>query len=349
MANKLPRLVSSAALAIGVLWSGADIASAAEPEIKEISLGFGLDLPYLPHVVAIEKGWFEEAGFTDVETRTFTAGVLAGEALVAGQIHLWSPGNLPPVSMFHNGIPIVILGPNAIAWEATKLLVRADAGVDDPEDLYGIKIGLLQGSTAGADLNNLLEHYGLDPARVETVNLAPPEQLASLTQGDIQGMMVWEPWITRGLAELDSKVVHSGTKSFFESNHGEDVRISHTRTVFVASQDFVRDNPNTVDALIDVLVRAQQYVADPANRDEVVRLFSEFQDQDVAMNEALYPEFIFSNEIDQTFVEDMEAMGEFLLATGRIKENTDILEYTYTDPWQKAAPAMVKIEGRWQP
>ena len=59
--------------------------------------------------MGIQKGWFKEAGFTEVTTKTFTAGVLAGEALVAGQIQLWTPGQLPPISMFHNGIPVVLL------------------------------------------------------------------------------------------------------------------------------------------------------------------------------------------------------------------------------------------------
>ena len=44
------------------------------PEVSALSLGFGLDPPFAPHIVAIEKGWFQEAGFDSVDTQTFTAG-----------------------------------------------------------------------------------------------------------------------------------------------------------------------------------------------------------------------------------------------------------------------------------
>src|SRR5438045_1519608 len=88
----------------------------AKPETAKLALGFGLDPVFAPHMVAMTKGWFKDAGFTEVTTKTFSGGALAGEALVANEIQLWTPGNLPPISMAHNGVPIVVLGTNAIAW-----------------------------------------------------------------------------------------------------------------------------------------------------------------------------------------------------------------------------------------
>ena len=156
-----------------------------KPETTKLALGFGLDLVFAPHMVAISKGWFKEAGFTDVTTKTFTGGAAAGEALVADEINLWTPGNLPPISMTHNGIPIVILGTNCIAAAADKLVARKDANVKTPEDLYKVKIGLVQGSTASADLFYLAKAYNLDDKRLQVVNMPPPEQLAALNSNNI--------------------------------------------------------------------------------------------------------------------------------------------------------------------
>src|SRR4051812_10524176 len=94
----------------------------AKPEITKLTLGFGLDPVFVPHMLGMSKGWFKEAGFTDVTTKTFTGGAAAGEALVADEIHLWTPGNLPPISMAHNGVPIVVLGTNCIATAADQLI-----------------------------------------------------------------------------------------------------------------------------------------------------------------------------------------------------------------------------------
>jgi ABC-type nitrate/sulfonate/bicarbonate transport system substrate-binding protein len=347
MAHRLPRLFLCAALAGGLVASTAQ--AQGELETKELALGFGLDLPFAVHVVAIEKGWFEEEGFEEVTTQTFTAGALAGEALVAGEIHLWTPGNLPPISMVHNAIPVVVLGVDSINLGLDKLVVRKDANVTAPEDLYDIKIGLLEGSTASLDLANLIEHYGLDASRVQVVNLAPPEQLASLVAGDVQAILAWEPWPYRALQEADAEVVHTGLVSHFDANEGEQVQISHNRSIFVASQDFVRDNPNTVDALMRVLLRASRYVADPANKEEVLKLFSDFQDQDIELNRAIWDNYVFDPTFDQGYVADMEATAAFLEATGRIRDRMDVLEYTYTEPAAKVDAALVEVEGQWQP
>ncbi|MBK7592045.1 MAG: ABC transporter substrate-binding protein [Betaproteobacteria bacterium] len=121
-----------------------------KPETAKLAMGFGLDPVFAPHMVAVAKGWFRDAGFTDVSTKTFSGGAVAGEALVANEIQLWTPGNLPPISMAHNAVPIVVLGTNAIAWAVDKLVARKDANIRTPEDLW-IKIGLLQGPTASAD------------------------------------------------------------------------------------------------------------------------------------------------------------------------------------------------------
>ena len=347
MAFSLPRLFLSAALMGGLLGSAAHAAD--EPEIKDLSLGFGVDVAFAPHVVAIEKGWFGDAGFESIATQSFSAGALAGEALVAGGIHLWTPGNLPPISMVHNAVPVVVIGNNAIANGLEKLVVRNDAGVETPEDLCNIKIGLLQGSTSSAFLGSLADHYGLDPACLQVVNLPPPEQLASLVSGDTQALLAWEPWPYRALEGTDSKVVHTGLVSHFPANDGEEVKVSHNRSLYVVSQEFASDNPNAVRALSEVLTRAQKYVADPANRDEVVKLFSDYQGQDAKVNAELWDNFVFDPTIDQAYVDDMEATAAFLESTGRIHDRMDVLSYTYTEPLKEADPALVETEGTWQP
>lgn len=142
--------------------------------------------------------------------------------------------------------------------------------------------------------------------------------------------------------------MHTGL-SHFDANEGEQVQISHNRSIFVASQDFVRDNPNTVDALMRVLLRASRYVADPANKEEVLKLFSDFQDQHIELNRAIWDDYVFDPTFDENYVADMEATADFLEATGRIRDRMHVLDYTYTEPAAKVEPALVEVEGRWQP
>ena len=343
----LTTAVTAGFLAISAM---ATPASAQALETDSLSMSIGPDLPFLVHIVAKEKGWFEEAGFKSVDFKTFASGNLAGEALLSGDIQLWTPGNLPPVSMAHNGIPVVILGSNAVSHGLEKIVVRKDAGVENPEDLYKVKLGLLVSSTSGALLGNVAKHYGLDMSKIQTVNLAPTEAMAAMANNEIQGIIFWEPFPYRAVHELDGKIVHTGTKSYFAQNSGEDVAVSANRTVWVASQDWVRANPNAANALVKVLLKAQAYVSDPANKDEVLKIYSDFQKQPLEMNQALLSDYTFDPTVDQSYVDDMNAVANFLKDTNRIQGDImDILSYTYTDPMKAVDPSLVKIEGYWKP
>jgi ABC-type nitrate/sulfonate/bicarbonate transport system substrate-binding protein len=332
---------------------GAAIAAPAlaqgRPESARLALGFGLDPVFAPHIVAMQKGWLREAGFAEVTTRSFTGGALAGEALIANEIQLWTPGNLPPISMAHTGIPIVVLGTNCIATAAELLVARKDANIRAPEDLYRIRIGLLAGSTASATLHNMAKHYGLDERRLQVVNMPPPEQLAALNGGQIGALLCWQPWGYNALRSEANELLHSGTHSNLASNRGAAVQVSATRSIFVASQDFVRRNPNATRALMAALLRGQRYVADPANRAEIMPMIAEQTRQPRELVEAIWGQYVFDPAFDQGYVSDMESMTAYLVASGRVRQARNPLDYTYTDPLAAADPALVKVAGRWKP
>jgi ABC-type nitrate/sulfonate/bicarbonate transport system substrate-binding protein len=325
-------------------------AAVAQPRVEtaRLALGFGLDPVFAPHIVAMQKGWLREAGFTEVTTRSFTGGALAGEALLANEIQLWTPGNLPPISMAHTGIPVVVLGTNCIATEAEQLVARKDANIRAPEDLYRIRIGLLAGSTASATLSNLAKLYNLDERRLQVVNMPPPEQLAALNAGQIGALLCWQPWGYNARRSDAMELIHTGTTSNFASNRGAAVQISATRSLFVASQEFCRRNPNATRALMAVLVRAQKYVADPANRAEIMPLIAQETRQPRELVEAIWGEYAFNPAFDQAYVADMESMTRYLVSSGRVRQARHPLDYTFSEPVAAADPALVRVPGRWR-
>lgn len=321
----------------------------AEPETKNLKISSGIDLPFAPHIIAIKKGWFKEAGFESVEPVSFSAGALAGEALLAGEIQIWQPSNIPPTSMAHNSVPVALIANGSTLTGLEKLVVRSDANVSKPEDLYNIKIGLLVGSSSGMMLNNIIDAYDLDRDKIQAINLAPPEALASMAANEIQGLLIWEPWPYRALAEIDSKVVHTGLKSYFDHNKGETVQVANLRSVMVASQDFIRDNPETIKAYLSVMAKAHAYAADPKNKEEVVATFAEFQKQPTKISTDLYENYIFDLTIDEKFMSDVDEVTDYLFSVGRIKSKMKAAEFIYTDGLKGADANLVKVEGTWKP
>ena len=72
-------VVGAGAVAIG----SPSVFAQGTAETNRLVLGFGNDPVFAPHMVAMEKGWFRDAGFTEVTTKTFAGGAIAGEALVS--------------------------------------------------------------------------------------------------------------------------------------------------------------------------------------------------------------------------------------------------------------------------
>jgi len=319
-----------------------------EPEVKTLLLQMGMDPPFAPIILAIKKGWFQEAGFEKIETKTFTAGVLAGEAMAAGQIHLWVPGNLPPISMRHAGKPIVIVGTNCLAL-LERLVVRTDAGVGKPEDLYKIRLSILAGSTNAAVLDKMASYYKLDMKNLKVVNLPPPETITALVNNEIQGFILHNPWPYLALQKTKAKVLHGGTTSYFADNYGAKVPVSDTRSIFAVSEDFIRKNPNAAKAMMKVLLRAQAYVADPVRRTEVIQIFSEYTKSPMEQNEAIWDDYVFNPAFDQNYVDNMQSYTNYLLKTGVIKTSRDPLDYTYSGFVAEFRPEAVTVPGKWKP
>lgn len=325
-------------LAAPVFAAGGQEATGEGPEQKRMTIQYQPNPLFATISVALEKGWFQEAGFETVEIKNFSSGNLAGEALISGDLSVWVPGNMPIISMRHNGVPIVVTG-NLNTCPAEKLMVRRDAGVRTPQDLYKIKIGLLQGSTASGVIEELARANGLDVKRLQIVNLPPPEQVTALKNNEIQALLVWPP------ASLQ---VEDIADYMFDS-----IQYSHTRVPIVFAESFLRKNPKTAEAIMRVLYRAQEFCRDTANWPEAKEIHARRSEQPMDLVEKMWPYYwnlsMDDGSIDQQYVDDFAAYTAFQERNGMISNPVPVLEYTYTDILKKIDPAYVKVEGRWKP
>ena len=89
-------------------------------------------------------------------------------------------------------------------------------------------------------------------------------------------------------------------------------------------------------------------MADPKNKSEVLDLVAKETKQDRALVEAIWGEYIFDPRFNQAYVADMQALTDYLLASGRLKSAKGPLDYTYTGPVAAADPALVSVAGHWK-
>ncbi len=119
-------------------------------------------------------------------------------------------------------------------------------------------------------MHNLLLRYWLASGGInpdEDVNLTvipPPQMVANLKAGNIEGYCVGEPWNSHAVAEGLGYVIATDL----------DIWPGHPEKVLGVREEWVAKYPETHIALVKALLRACEYCEDRRNREEIVNLIS---------------------------------------------------------------------------
>ncbi len=254
--------------------------------LEKINLNIGF-IPLTdcaPLIVAQEKGFFQEFGLTSVnlvrepswqaiaegitENRLDAAQMVAGMPLA---LTLGMGGKTPlPI------ITAMVMSRNGNAITLSKKF--AQAGVKTLADL---KTQLAntpdQVSTFGmvhpASMHNLILRYwlasaGIDPDHdVTLTHLPPPQMVANLKAGNIDGFCVGEPWNSRAIYEDLGYVIATDL----------DIWDGHSEKVLGVREDWVSQYPETHLALVKALLKACEYCDDRRHREEILGLLCQPQ------------------------------------------------------------------------
>ena len=135
------------------------------------------------------------------------------------------------------------------------LVARKDSGIHSPLDLKGKRIGVYEGTTAHYGLIMILRQHGIPLDQVEVINGLPDELLAAMIKKEIDGAVVWEPYLHRMVDEADARIiVIEGDLGIYTTVEGISVR-----------PDWLRDNRETaVRFLLALLMAYDILVKDPS-------------------------------------------------------------------------------------
>jgi NitT/TauT family transport system substrate-binding protein len=189
------------------------------------------------HGTAGGHGWFEERLGPGVEIQwfAFNAGPSAMEAVFAGSIDLTYVGPNPSLNAYirSGGDEVRVLA--GAAEGGAALVVARDGRIKTAADFRGKKLATPQlGNTQDVAARAWLQKQGFRVTQtggdVMVVPTANPDQLALLSQGEIDAVWTVEPWVTR----LEQE---AGARVFLEQ---PDAVI----TILVSSVRFLREHPD---------------------------------------------------------------------------------------------------------
>jgi NitT/TauT family transport system substrate-binding protein len=180
-------------------------AQAAEP----LKIGYS-DWPgWVAWEVAIEKGWFKEAG-VDVKFEWFDY-VASMDAFAAGKLDAVAMTNGDTLVTGSSGAQGVMIIVNDYSNGNDMIVARP--GIISVKDLKGKKVGVEVGFVSHLMLLNALEAAGLTESDVELVNVPTNETPQVLASGDVDAIVAWQPSSGQALAQVPGSTAISTSKN----------------------------------------------------------------------------------------------------------------------------------------
>jgi len=268
MMNMLPAGVRSMAYAAG----------SDAPEITEVKIGFIPLTDCAPIIVAAEMGFDKKYGIKIVPSKEASWAAIRDKT-VNGELHaahvlyglvygvqLGIGGQQKDMSVLmtlnHNGQGITL---------SNQL---KDKGVKDGKSLKRVMTNenrdftfaqTFPTGTHAMWLNYWLAANGIDPIKdVKNIVVPPPQMVANMRIGNMDGYCVGEPWNARAIYD---KIGYTVATS-------QDIWVDHPEKVVGTTADFVAKNPNTARAIIMAILEASKFIDATANRAKVAELIS---------------------------------------------------------------------------
>jgi len=255
----MKRSVVLVAVIVGALASQAQ----AQIEKKDVHIAVGgkTALYYLPLTITERLGYFKDEGL-NVRISDFPGGTRSLEAVVGGSADVVAGAYEHTINMQsrkQNFQAFVLTGaaPQITVAIASKLAPNYRS----PKDLKGLKVGIsAPGSSTNMVINYLAAQGGLKPADFSVIGVgAGATVIDAIDQGRVDVISQTDPAVT--ILEKAGKVkviaetrTPEGTAKIFGG--------PMPAASLYAPIDFIRKNPNTVQALTNATVRALKWMQD---------------------------------------------------------------------------------------
>lgn len=271
-----------AAAAMGIvpkdISTSAYAAGSDAPEITEVKIGFIPLTDCAPIVVAAEMGFdkkygikitpSKEASWAAIRDKTVNGELHAAHVLygLVYGVQLGIGGQQKDMAVLmtlnHNGQGITLA--NQLKDKGVKDGRSLKRLLDNENRDYTFAQTFPTGTHA-MWLNYWLAANGINPIKdVKTIVVPPPQMVANMRIGNMDGYCVGEPWNARAIYD---KVGYTVATS-------QDIWVDHPEKVLGTTAEFVAKNPNTSRAMIMAILDACRYIEATENRAKVAKLIS---------------------------------------------------------------------------
>ena len=295
----------------------------AAPEKKDLKVGFIPITCATPLIMAHPLGFYRNQGLNVEVVKT------AGWALIRDKMlnkeydatHFLSPMPLAiTLGTGSNAVPMHVASIQNTNGQAITLHVK-HKDRRDPKQWKGFKFAVpFEYSMHNFLLRYYVAEHGLNPdTDIQIRVVPPPEMVANLRAGNIDGYLGPDPFNQRAVFE-EVGFLHLLTKELWNG---------HPCCAFGTSAEFIRTHPNTFAALYRAVLTAAAMARKPENRELIAKVISPA----AYLNQ---PETVVAQVLT----------GKFADGLGKVQTVSDRADFDPI-PWQSMAVWMLTQMKRW--
>ncbi len=262
------------------------VPTAAKIKANIDTLHLGYDNPNWSHqvadYVAREKGWFKEAGLTNVDCIVFDDAL---PPIIGGGVQFTAADTQPVMEAnLNQSVDLWYLGTrrgkeDMIFGLAPGITIESLKG--SGKEVSGGKVGS-RNELLG---KMMVKELGLDPEKDVTwitIGGGSDTRLAALMNGSLAGGNIQVRHI-KSLTDAGGSVVYRKTRTIAQDG-------------YITMGSFIKANADTVTAFMTCIVKAMQYLQKPENKDEVIAIMEKNG-------------FAFSQEFKDTYIDGVQILS----------------------------------------
>jgi taurine transport system substrate-binding protein len=161
--------------------------SQAAMALEEITVAYFLEWP-MPFEYAKAMGTYDSEMGVKVNWRAFDTGTAMSAAMASGDVQIAVSQGVPPfVVATSAGQDLQTIAVAVSYSENDNCVVRSDLEItkDNAKELEGKKVAVPLGTAAHYGFLRQMDHFGIDLAKLQIVDMAPPDGAAAIAQGAV--------------------------------------------------------------------------------------------------------------------------------------------------------------------
>jgi NitT/TauT family transport system substrate-binding protein len=280
--------------------------------------------------IAEERGYFTENGL-NVTTKLLEAGKDAVIALLDGNVDVAAAAEYVLVGNAINEKKIQAVVSIA-KIEFQYLIGRKDLGILNVSDLKGKKVGVTRQTSAEFYLGRYLQLHNISLHDVTLVDLKPTQLGGSLTTGEVDAVLAWDPYAYTIEKNLGGnaliRLAQSGQTMYW---------------LLVCRSDFITRHPELIDRLLRSFDQAEKFAAN--NPDQARKILQKRLNVEEAYVERIWPKTRMGLSLDQGLIIAMEDESRFMIDNNLVN-NRQMPYYPDYIHWQgleKVKPESVTV------